>query len=421
MSQVTVLVGAQWGDEGKGKWIDILAKNVTMVARYQGGNNAGHTLYIDGNKVVLHQIPSGIFQPSHVCALTAGVVINPTEMIQEIEKVRKLAEVNPKRLWLSARSHVISPWHILRDTKRESETSKPIGTTKRGIGPTYSDKAARTGLRLGDYIVKERRQQWISGLLEQHDSFKASWESQKELWQQFEAAASLLEPFVCDAESRLRKSIGEGQKVLMEGAQGALLDIDHGTYPYVTSSATSSGGAFASLGFDPRKIESVIGVGKAYLTRVGEGPFPTELHDDSGAFLAKQGNEFGATTGRPRRCGWLDTVALRYSQSVNGFDQMILNKLDVLSGLKELKLCTQYEHPTKGKIDEFPWDHDTLKDCKPVYETLPGWSEAIPQSGVFSDLPKAAQDYIKRVEELTGCNITFVGTGVGRQDFLSRG
>jgi len=420
MGNVTVLVGAQWGDEGKGKWIDILAHEAEIVARYQGGNNAGHTLYVDGQKVVLHQIPSGIFQPGKVSALTSGVVINPSELVQEIAKVKPLVDLIPQRLWISARAHVISPWHIFLDSKREQEADQPIGTTKRGIGPTYAEKANRTGLRIGDFVDKKRRLAWIDMMQRAFPAFANSLSNQAEAWQAYHEAAEVLAPFVCDAEMLLRHAIKKGQKLLLEGAQGALLDINHGTYPFVTSSETASGGAFASIGFAPRAIDKIYGVAKAYTTRVGEGPFPSELHDEYGRNLAEKGNEFGATTGRPRRCGWLDAVALRYSLEVNGFDGIILNKMDILSGFDEIKLAVAYRHKELGEIVNFPWSLEILKNCEPVYKTFPGWQQEIPKSGLIKDLPLAAQQYIKGVEEAIDAPVTMVGTGVNRSDALFR-
>jgi adenylosuccinate synthase len=409
-------VGAQWGDEGKGKWIDILSKETDAVVRYQGGNNAGHTLYINGQKTVLHQIPSGIFQPGKFCALTAGVVINPVQLVEEINKISGAAEVTPERLFLSARAHVITPWHIYLDGKRESETTTPIGTTKRGIGPTYEAKASRRGLRLCDYVDTTQRAAWIHSMCTHEPLFNSHYDKYRDEWQAFEAAAAHIQPFVGDAEEKLRKLIDQNKKLLVEGAQGALLDLNHGTYPFVTSSSTISGGAMSSIGFSPKKVESVLGVTKAYCTRVGEGPFPTELHDETGRFLAKAGNEFGATTGRPRRCGWLDAVALRYSARVNGFDGIILNKLDILTGLEQIKVATAYDHPTLGRLEDFPWDLKTLAQCSPIYETTPGWKENIAGVTQAADLPAAVHTFVALVEKSVGCKVVMIGTGVNRED-----
>ena len=416
MSLVTIIVGAQWGDEGKGKWVDILAQSKHAIARYQGGNNAGHTLYIDGKKIVLHQIPSGIFHPEQICALLAGVVVNPAELVLEIEKIKSFGVlVNPSRLWLSARSHVITPWHIELDRRRENDSKNPIGTTKRGIGPTYSSKASRTGLRVGEFVDKDRRKHWISEMAALDSGFASHFAEHRETWERFEAAAAELVDFVTDAEHRLRQMLKEGRKILLEGAQGALLDIDHGTYPYVTSSNTAAGGALASLGFNPHHVKEIIGVAKAYATRVGEGPFPTELHDEVGQLIAHVGKEFGATTGRARRCGWLDIVALRYAVEASGCHTLILNKMDILNGLDTIKYAVAYQHPTLGKITIFPWDAKVLAACTPVYESIPGWKCELPDYDAEDALPPAAKAYINRVAELVGVSVSMVGTGVARQ------
>jgi adenylosuccinate synthase len=419
MGNITIVVGAQWGDEGKGKWIDILSKGADLVARYQGGNNAGHTLYVDGKKIVLHQIPSGIFQEGITCAITAGVVVNPVEFVKELDEVGKFTPVTPERLWVSARAHVITPWNIHVDAKRETSTDKPIGTTKRGIGPTYCEKAARVGLRLGHYIDYRVRKEWITRMCSANKDFDTFYKDNLWMWEQFSEAASKLGDFVCDAETKVRKEIEKGKKLLMEGAQGALLDLDHGTYPFVTSSSTSAGGAIASLGLPPKQVDNIFGIAKAYVTRVGEGPMPTELKDEIGKQMAQKGNEFGATTGRPRRCGWLDAVALKYSVKLNGFDGIVLNKFDIMSGLKEVKLAVAYEHPKLGRVEDFPWDDRVLSACKPVWQSFEGW-DAIPKHGKIDELPEAAKIYIAGVEKAIECPVTMVGTGVNRMDALYR-
>jgi adenylosuccinate synthase len=417
-AQVTILVGAQWGDEGKGKWIDVLAESADLVVRYQGGNNAGHTLYVNGEKVVLHQIPSGVFHPGQKSALASGVVINPAELVVELERVTNRTQLTPDRLWLSGRAHVITPWHMAQDALRESRSASPIGTTKRGIGPTYSDKASRTGLRLGHFVDDEARQNWVDAMLTAHPDFAAHLKSAAGEWERFFAAAIKLAPFVCDAESLIRKTIAKGGRVLLEGAQGTLLDIDHGTYPYVTSSSTGAGGAVASIGLSPKSIGQIVGIAKGYVTRVGEGPFPTELHDEVGQTIARKGQEFGATTGRPRRVGWFDAVAMRYVVDVNGLDGIVLNKLDILSGMTEVKIATAYEHPTLGRLSELPWDTRVLAACKPVYETLPGWAEELPAHGRYHDLPPNALGFIQAVEKHTGTKVLMVGTGPHRENCI---
>lgn len=417
MNQVTIIVGAQWGDEGKGKWVDILSRRMDWVGRYQGGNNAGHTLYINGQKTVLHQIPSGIFTESLRCVLTAGVVINPEQLISEMEKIRGKAAISPGRLLVSARSHVITPWHVYLDGMREQASGGKIGTTKRGIGPTYESKAARTGLRVGHYIDATARGEWVKSMSENAD-FKTHFSQNNAAWQSFFAAAEILSPFVCDAESHLRQALSAGKKILFEGAQGTLLDLDHGTYPYVTSSSTAAAGALASVGFSAKYVGEILGVSKAYATRVGGGPFPTELNDDVGEFLRSEGQEFGATTGRPRRCGWLDAVALRYAVATNGMTGVILNKLDVLSKLPTIRVAIAYEHPKQGRLTEFPWDPAVLADCRPIYEDFSGWQSEIPKSGAIADLPKAARVYVAAVEKMIDTAIPMVGTGVERCDGL---
>lgn len=417
-AQVTILVGAQWGDEGKGKWIDILAEEADLVVRYQGGNNAGHTLYIDGEKIVLHQIPSGVFHQGQTSALAAGVVINPVQLVSEIEKLKSRITLTPERLWLSGRAHVITPWHIFRDVQRESQTTGRIGTTKRGIGPTYADKAARVGLRLGHYVDTAQRRAWILQMQSQSPEFSAHYAASQPQWEEFEACAERLTAFVCDAEAHIRKAMQQSKRILLEGAQGTLLDLDHGTYPYVTSSGTGAGGACQSIGFAPRFVSQVIGVAKGYVTRVGDGPFPTEFNDAVAAHIAKAGHEFGATTGRPRRIGWLDAVALRYVADVNGIDTLVLNKLDILTGLDEIKIATAYEHPRLGRLDTMPFDTDVLAACQPIYASLPGWKDPIPSTGKISDMPKAARDYVKAVEQYAGVRISMVGTGPKRHEAL---
>jgi adenylosuccinate synthase len=417
----SILVGAQWGDEGKGKWVDALAKESDIVVRYQGGNNAGHTIWVEGVKHVLHQIPSGVFQKGLISAMAAGVVVHPVGLVDELAKMSHVVAITPDNLWVSARAHVITPWHVYLDSKAESASATPIGTTKRGIGPTYSDKASRSGLRMGHYIDTRLRGAWINDMKLKSQEFKEHFEKEAHAWDQFSRSAEKIARFVCDVETRLRKSVLAGKKMLLEGAQGTLLDIDHGTYPFVTSSSTASAGACASVGISPKVIGRVIGVAKAYVTRVGSGPFPTELHDDVGALIAKKGHEFGATTGRPRRCGWFDAVAFRYSAAVNGFDGVIINKIDILSGVGDLKICTHYTHPTLGRIDDFPWDAEILKACVPVYETYQGWDSEIPNSGPKSDLPPTVFAFLAGIEKHTGTKILWVGTGAGRHDMISWG
>jgi adenylosuccinate synthase len=420
---VQILVGAQWGDEGKGKWIDYLTENVDLVVRYQGGNNAGHTLYVDNKKIVLHLLPSGVLHQGRKGALAAGVVVNPSKLLEEFADVKsKFPEVNitPDNLWLSGRCHVITPWHIEVDTNRESATKTPLGTTKRGIGPTYADRAHRTGLRLGHYVDGARRAQWIATQVESIPEFAAFYKANPKLWQEFDAAANKLAGFVCDAEHRIREAAKNGTKVLIEGAQGALLDLDHGTYPFVTSSSTTAGGACQSIGLPPQMVGDTIGIAKAYLTRVGTGPFPTELHDQTGKTLQEKGHEFGATTGRPRRCGWLDAVALRYAVDINGLDGMVLNKFDILSEFPEVKLCVAYKHPKLGELKQVPWDSEVMEECEPVYKTFKGWQGNLSICKKYEDLPTEARDFITAVESEIGCPVRYVGVGPARSEAIYR-
>ncbi|MBP9707189.1 MAG: adenylosuccinate synthase [Oligoflexales bacterium] len=416
-SPIQILVGAQWGDEGKGKWVDCLGKKSEYIVRFQGGNNAGHTIYVEGKKYVLHQIPSGILSQTQICVLSAGVVVNPVALSEEIKGIKADFVVTPERLWLSARAHVITPWHVWLDCQSESQAATFIGTTKRGIGPTYADKAARSGIRLVDYIDSDSRKSWIDQMQKTHPEFKRSFSELAEEWKKFEAAADIIAPYVTDVETKLRKQILKGSPTLLEGAQGTLLDLNYGTYPFVTSSSTIAGGAVASLGIPPKSVGEVIGIAKAYITRVGEGPMPTEMKDGIGQEIASRGKEFGASTGRPRRVGWFDAVAMRYAHAINGFDYVILNKMDILENISELKICTSYQHPKLGLIEDFPDDADILAQCVPNYQTFPGFGP-IPRQGSINDLPSNAKNFVAAIEKLSGVKVGIIGTGVGREDAL---
>jgi adenylosuccinate synthase len=416
MGQVRIVIGAQWGDEGKGKWIDTLAADADLVVRYQGGNNAGHTLYHNQQKLVLHHLPSGMLHENRKCYLGGGMVINPIKLLEEIDTVRKILPVDPSRLKISARAHIITPWHIACDERFEADAAHPIGTTKRGIGPTYAAKALRNGMRASAFA---NRDEVLAAY--RYTAFQGSDDHHKrhpEVWQKFEEACAALAPFVDDVEQLVRNDIRGGANVLFEGAQGALLDIDHGTYPFVTSSSTSAAGACQSLGINPRLITQVVGISKAYTTRVGGGPFPTELSDATGKLIAERGNEFGATTGRPRRCGWLDGVALRYVAELNGLDALILNKMDILAGFPEVKLATAYLHPKFGRIQHFPADTAVLAECVPEYESFPGWPEPMAVSGDFKALHPRAREFVAAVEQFCGVRIVCVGTGPKREEAI---
>ena len=419
MSQIQVVVGAQWGDEGKGKWIDYLAQKSQVVARYQGGNNAGHTLWVKGKKYVFHHLPSGVLHDHISCALLAGTVINPGQLVEEINQLPSSLSV--ERFWLSSRAHVITPWHVYLDSKRESERKVHLGTTQKGIGPTYSDRSARLGLTLSSYINPDRRQAWIQAYTLHHPELTEHLHTYPHEWEEFARTADHIAPYVCDAERWVRLALSEGKSLLCEGAQGTLLDLSHGTYPFVTSSHTVVGGALASLGLGVQYSLQAIGIVKAYTTRVGEGPFPTELTSAEGALLADRGGEKGATTGRPRRCGWLDGVALRYACEINGFHELYMNKLDVLAGFETIKLCTGYHHPTLGKISYMPEDVDVLSEVRPVYTSFEGWSQdSLPPPGSSCKLlPETVKKYLQGVMAFCQVPITYVGIGPAREDFCS--
>ncbi len=417
---ISVLIGTQWGDEGKGKIIDVLTENADLVVRFQGGNNAGHTVEIGTDKFVLHLIPSGIFRKNALCIIGNGVVVDPLALEKEIkELVERDVAVTPERLELSTRSHLIMPYHRLMDAMHENARpeNKKIGTTKRGIGPAYADKASRIGIRALEMLDPERLEkrfreqaEYYNGIftgagLEPMD-IDAEWEKQK-------AAAEFLAPFITDTVLTVNKIAREDKNILFEGAQGMWLDVDYGTYPFVTSSNTTTGGACTGSGLSPKYINEVVGVMKAYTTRVGEGPFPTELHDETGEELRRAGNEFGATTGRPRRCGWFDAVSSRYSCMVNGVDELSITKLDVLDDFSELKICTAYE--VNGKtVTDMPSDNDEITVAKPIYETMPGWQTPTTEARSFDALPEKAQNYLKRISELVKADIGIVSVGPNR-------
>ena len=417
LSKVDIVIGAQWGDEGKGKWVQRLAHSYELVVRFQGGDNAGHTIYHRGDKFVLHHLPSAILAPQINCVLAAGMVINPAALVQECQALAAHTELTPTRLWLSAAAHVITPAHIWQDQQQEQHTA--IGTTGRGIGPAYSTKALRSGLRMADYVNAKQRAAWLQHM--HHDPhFVASQRSAPHAWEEFNDAASYLQPFVTDADRQVRQQLRRGAAVLFEGAQGVLLDNTYGTYPYVTASSTLAAAALCNVGIAPRACGKIYGIAKAYLTRVGNGAFPSELHDDTAEKLRQRGAEWGATTQRPRRIGWFDCVALRYAQELNGFDGVVLNKLDVLSGLPVVKLCVAYNHPDLGQLLEFPCDYRILEKCQPVWEEYQGWTAAIPTRGHIAALPPAALRYVNSIESLAECNIIGVGTGVAAEDVLMR-
>ncbi|MDE2177785.1 MAG: adenylosuccinate synthase [Xanthomonadaceae bacterium] len=423
MGKSVVILGAQWGDEGKGKIVDLLTEQVAAVARFQGGHNAGHTLVIGGKKTVLHLIPSGILRPGVLCLIGNGVVLSPAALKQEIEELEgQGVDVRP-RLKISPATPLIMPYHIALDQAREKASgAKAIGTTGRGIGPAYEDKAARRGVRVADLMYPGELPDKLRSVLDYHNFVLSHWlkaapVDYAQVLDEALAYGEYMKPMVDDVSTVLHDLRRAGQRVLFEGAQGSLLDIDHGTYPYVTSSNTTVGGACAGTGVGARDIDYVLGICKAYATRVGGGPFPTELLDATGELLRQRGNEFGATTGRPRRCGWIDLVALKRAVQISGIDGLAITKLDVLDGLPHIRVCIAYEY--RGKRRELaPLDAAGWDECKPVYLEFPGWQE--PTSGVrqFHRLPAAARAYLRAVEELAECPLALVATGADRDDTI---
>lgn len=424
MSQNVVILGTQWGDEGKGKIVDLLTDKASLVVRYQGGHNAGHTLVIDGEKTVLHLIPSGILRSNVQCIIGNGVVLSPEALIEEIEMLEAREVPVKERLRVSEACPLILPFHIALDQAREKALGKEaIGTTGRGIGPAYEDKVARRGLRVGDLFNEERFETKLRELVDYHNFaltqyYKTDAINYDDVLKQCKEFAKLLKPMVADVPAMLDKARKNGEKVMFEGAQGTLLDIDHGTYPYVTSSNTTAGGVATGAGFGPRYIEYVLGIVKAYTTRVGGGPFPTELGCDVGQYLGEKGHEFGATTGRQRRTGWLDAVAMRRAVQINSVSGFCLTKLDVLDGLEELKICIGYKL-TDGTISEYPpMAAEDYEVVEPVYETLEGWDTSTVGLTEHNQLPPQALAYISRIEALTGVPVDIISTGPDRNETI---
>jgi adenylosuccinate synthase len=415
-----VVVGAQWGDEGKGKLVDVLSENVDWVVRYQGGANAGHTVHIGDRSTVLHQIPSGILHPGVRCAIGNGVVLDPETLFVEVDELVKDGVDVEGRLYLSDRAHIVMPYHKLVD--KESAASKAIGTTGRGIGPCYEDKVARRGVRVLDLRHPARLRALVEKGCEHANQLLASGGSTKRADAEFtlkvlgELAPRLL-AIADDVGLAIHRAIKSGAAVLLEGAQGSLLDVDHGTYPFVTSSSTTAGGAAIGVGIGPRSIDAALGVVKAYTTRVGSGPLPTEFDEVMGEHVRKLGNEFGATTGRPRRCGWFDAVVVRYAVRVNGLTSLAVTKLDVLDTIEKIGLCTGYE--VGGEVvEEFPGDLAALDGIKPRYEWFDGWMCSTAGARKLSDLPDKARKYLARIEELVDCPIEYVSVGTRRDQIL---
>jgi adenylosuccinate synthase len=420
-----VLIGAQWGDEGKGKVTDFLAEKADLVVRYQGGNNAGHTVVANGEEFKLHLIPSGILYPEKTCIIGNGVVVDPKVLLEELDYLAE-RKANTGKLLISSNAHVIMPYHRLLDSLEEDARGEhKIGTTKRGIGPAYMDKSSRIGIRMVDLLDSEEFAAKLSRNLKEKNNLLTKVYGVDPLdfdaiFAEYSGYAARIRSYVTDSSLVIDESLKAGKKVLLEGAQGTLLDLDHGTYPYVTSSHPIAGGACVGAGVGPTRINRVVGVVKAYTTRVGEGPFPTELNDAKGEQLRQLGHEFGTTTGRARRCGWFDAVIARYAVRVSGISDFALMKLDVLSGLDKVKVCVGYRVNDKV-IYEFPQSQKIFNDCEPVYEELQGWQEDITGVTRFEDLPKTAQEYVQRIEALTETRVTIVAVGPGREQTIIRG
>ncbi len=420
---VVVVVGMQWGDEGKGKIIDLLSEEADVIARYAGGHNAGHTIVFDGNQHILHLIPSGIFHSEKLCIIGNGVVIDPAALIYEMDLLKKAGINLDERLVISDRANIILPYHGTFDKGRENSNNfEKIGTTGRGIGPSYADKIARSGIRVCDY----RNESYLRKKLESNYQEKSSifrdlygkeLPSFKSMFEDLMGYRETILKYIGDTHVILRNEIDKKKKVLCEGAQGTMLDVDHGTYPFVTSSNSTSGGASTGLGIPPTQIDRVVGVIKAYTTRVGEGPFPTELHDADGEKLRKEGHEFGSTTGRPRRCGWFDAVVARYAIRLNGIDGMAITKLDVLDRFDTLRVCTGYKY--KGKIfEEMPADLEVLENGEPIYTQFEGWNQSTVKAKNFDGLPDEAKRYVDGLQNILGVGFLIISTGPERNQTI---
>ncbi|WP_022669373.1 adenylosuccinate synthase [Desulfospira joergensenii] len=416
----TVIVGTQWGDEGKGKIVDLLSEHADDVVRFQGGNNAGHTMVVNGKEIISHLIPSGIIQQKQ-CFIGNGVVVDPFVLLDEIDYlISNQIDVSPEKLKISNRAHMIMPYHKEIDKAREVKKGKDkIGTTGRGIGPCYEDKATRRGIRFCDLLDIEVFREKVITLMEEKNFylkhyFKAETIDPEMVVDQVLKIRERLVPYICDVSVALFDGISKGRQILFEGAQGTHLDIEHGTYPFVTSSSTVSGNAANGTGLGPVHLNEIIGIVKAYTTRVGAGPFPTELFDETGDLIQKTGAEFGATTGRKRRCGWLDMVVLRNAARLNSLTGLAITKLDVLDDLEELKICTGYQYNGRV-IPDFPPEIKILEECEPVYETLPGWKENTSGLRTYEDLPEKAKKYLTRIEDLSRVPIKIISVGPGRE------
>tara|TARA_R110002110_G_scaffold400317_1_gene616619 strand:+ start:34697 stop:35983 length:1287 start_codon:yes stop_codon:yes gene_type:complete len=421
MSKRIVVLGSQWGDEGKGKIVDLIAHSSKYVVRFQGGHNAGHTLVINGEKTILHLIPSGILHDNVMAILAPGMVVSPQALVTEMDELISKGVPVTKRLLLSDQATLLLPYHIAIDKAREQAKNK-IGTTQRGIGPCYEDKVARRAFKIGELFASKDILSEIKEILAYYNFmlehyYKVDTVRFEDVQKEVELAQERFAGLVCETTPLLHQALDADEQILFEGAQGTLLDIDHGTYPYVTSSHTSAGGVPASCGISPRVLDEILGVTKVYCTRVGSGPFPTELTEEVGASIQKQGQEFGATTGRPRRCGWFDAVMAKHCANINGFTALAMTKLDVLDHLAEIKICTGYQY--LGEHRATPPNHaDALELCEPVYETLPGWQASTKGVQQWAALPEKAKQYLQRLEELVGVKIAIVSTGPDREETL---
>ncbi|MFZ7133482.1 MAG: adenylosuccinate synthase [Eubacteriales bacterium] len=417
-----VIVGAQWGDEGKGKITDYLAQQAEVVVRYQGGNNAGHTVEVDNKKYKLHLIPSGILSKKKPCIIGNGVVIDPKALLDEIDYLHA-NHIETDHLIISDRAHIIMPYHkILDELSEVSLGDNKIGTTKKGIGPAYMDKTQRTGIRMVDLINKEVFERKLKiNLKEKNKILKLIYNSQElnfeNIYKEYQEYAQRIAPYVKDTSVDVYNYVNEGKKVLFEGAQGTLLDLDFGTYPFVTSSHPGSGGVSTGTGIGPKYIHGVLGVVKAYTTRVGEGPFPSELHDSIGQFIQEKGMEYGTTTGRARRCGWFDAVIVNFAVRINGLTSLAITKLDTLAGIEKLKICTGYEYKDEI-IRDFPADLDKLEKFKPIYEEFQGWEEDISGCVSYAQLPKTTKEYVHAIEEITGVHASMLSIGANRKSTI---
>ncbi len=423
---IIVIIGSQWGDEGKGKVVDLLADRFDIVSRYQGGHNAGHSVYVGDKAFVLRLLPSGIIHEDSTCVLGNGMVIDPIAFFEEVDQIEeKGISVTPERLKVSSRAHLIMPYHRALDhTSEERLGNEKIGTTLRGIGPCYEDKAGRRGIRVADALVPEVLKARIERNLEEANRVIVLYGREPlrsdEIYEEISALAERLRPFVCEASHFFSEARKQHKKILLEGAQATLLDVDHGTYPFVTSSNPTAGGASVGAGIPPHHISGVLGIVRTYATRVGEGPFPTEMLEDEqemADLIRKRGNEFGSVTGRPRRCGWFDAVASRYAAELNGFDSIALTKIDVLDALEEIKVCVGYEIDGE-RVDTFPAVSQDLRQIKPIYETLEGWKSDTAGTTNIEDLPKKAKEYVDFLSEVIGVEIGLVSTGPERDQTI---